>query len=38
LPWSQGQIEGQINTIKRSMDGRVNFDLLKQRMLDGVAA
>ncbi len=36
LPWSQGQTEGQINKLKllkRSMYGRANFDLLKQRML-----
>lgn len=36
LPRSQGQTEGQINklkSIKRSMYGRANFDLLKQRIL-----
>ena len=35
-PWSQGQVEGQINrlkTIKRQMYGRANFDLLRQRVL-----
>jgi transposase len=36
LQWSNGQLEGQINrlkTIKRSMYGRANFDLLRQRVL-----
>jgi len=36
LPWSNGQVEGQINrlkTIKRQMYGRANFDLLRQRVL-----
>ena len=36
LPWSQGQVEGQVNRlklIKRSGDGRANFDLLRQRVL-----
>ncbi len=36
LPWSQGQVEGQVNRlklIKRSMYGRANFDLLRQRVL-----
>lgn len=36
LPWSNGQVEGQINrlkTIKRMMYGRANFDLLKIRVL-----
>lgn len=35
-PWSQGQVEGQINRlklIKRQMYGRANFDLLRQRVL-----
>ena len=35
-PWSQGQVEGQINRlklIKRGMYGRANFDLLRQRVL-----
>jgi transposase len=36
LPWSQGQVEGQVNRlklIKRSGYGRANFDLLRQRVL-----
>ena len=36
LPWSQGQVEGQVNRlkfIKRSMDGRAGFDLLRTRVL-----
>ncbi len=36
LPYSNGQTEGQINRlklIKRSMYGRTNFDLLRQRVL-----
>ena len=36
LPWSNGQLEGQINRlkfIKRSMYGRAKFDLLRQRVL-----
>lgn len=36
LPYSNGQTEGQINKlklIKRSMYGRANFDLLRQRIL-----
>jgi transposase len=36
LPWSQGQVEGQINRlklIKRQMYGRASFDLLRQRVL-----
>jgi transposase len=35
-PWSNGQVEGQVNRlklIKRSMYGRANFDLLRQRVL-----
>jgi transposase len=35
-PWSSGQAEGQINRlklIKRTMYGRANFDLLRQRVL-----
>jgi transposase len=35
-PWSSGQVEGQVNRvkfIKRSMYGRANFDLLRQRVL-----
>ena len=40
-PWSQGQVEGQINRlkmIKRQMYGRANFDLLRQRVLHKKAA
>ncbi len=36
LPWSNGQTEGQVNKLKllkRSMYGRANFDLLRQRVL-----
>jgi transposase len=36
LPWSTGQVEGQINrlkTIKRQMYGRANLDLLGRRFL-----
>ena len=36
LPYSQGQIEGQINRlgmIKRSMYGRTKFDLLKNQII-----
>ncbi|MCA1636391.1 MAG: transposase [Acidobacteria bacterium] len=36
LPWSNGQVEGQVNRlkpIKRSMYGRANFDLLRLRVL-----
>ena len=36
LPYSNGPVEGQINRlklIKRSMYGRANFDLLRQRVL-----
>jgi transposase len=36
LPWSQGITEGKVNklkTIKRQMDGRAGFPLLRQRML-----
>lgn len=36
LVWSNGQVEGQVNRlklIKRSMYGRANFDLLRQRVL-----
>lgn len=35
-PWSQGQVEGQVNRlkcIKRQMYGRANFDLLRLRVL-----
>jgi transposase len=36
LPWSQGQVEGQVNRLKmlkRAMYGRANFDLLRLRVL-----
>jgi len=36
LPWSNGQVEGQINrlkTLKRQMYGRASFDLLNQRFV-----
>jgi transposase len=36
LPWSNGQVEGQVNrlkTIKRSMYGRSRFELLKRRFI-----
>ena len=36
LPWSQGQVEGQINRLKclkRQMYGRARFDLLRLRVL-----
>jgi transposase len=36
LPWSNGQVEGQVNrlkTLKRQMYGRANFDLLRLRFL-----
>jgi transposase len=36
LPYSQGQTEGQITrlkALKRAMDGRANFDLLRKRFL-----
>ena len=36
LPWSQGQVEGQINRLKclkRQMYGRARFDLLRLRLL-----
>jgi transposase len=36
LPYSQGQTAGQINrlkTLKRTMYGRANFDLLHKRFL-----
>ena len=35
-PWSNGQVEGQVNrlkTLKRQMYGRANFDLLRKRFL-----
>jgi transposase len=36
LEWSNGQVEGHVNRlklIKRTMYGRANFDLLRQRVL-----
>ncbi|MBV9612856.1 MAG: transposase [Acidobacteriaceae bacterium] len=36
LPWSQGQVEGQVNrlkTLKRQMYGRAGFPLLRSRVL-----
>lgn len=36
MVWSNGQTEGQVNRlklIKRTMYGRANFDLLRQRVL-----
>lgn len=36
LPWSNGQVEGQVNRlklVKRQMYGRANFDLLRLRVL-----
>jgi transposase len=38
LPWSNGQVEGQVNRlklIKRQMYGRAKFDLLRARVLFG---
>lgn len=35
-PWSNGQVEGQVNRLKmlkRQMYGRANFDLLRRRVL-----
>jgi transposase len=40
LPWSNGQVEGQVNRlklIKRQMFGRAKFDLLRQRVLNHAA-
>ena len=37
LPWSTGPVEGQISrlkTIKRMMNGRGSFDLLRHRVLE----
>lgn len=37
LPWSTGPVEGQISrvkTIKRMMNGRSGFDLLRHRVLE----
>lgn len=39
LPWSNGQVEGQVHRlklIKRQMYGRAKFDLLRQRVLYAV--
>jgi transposase len=33
LEWSNGQVEGQVKTLKRQMYGRAKFDLLRQRFL-----
>jgi transposase len=36
LPWSQGQVEGQVNRLKllkRQMYGRATFEVLRQRVL-----
>ncbi len=41
MPYSQGQTEGRVNKlklIKRSMYGRGNFDLLRQRVMYASAA
>jgi transposase len=40
LPWSNGQVEGQVNrlkTLKRQMYGRANFDLLEMLVQNGPA-
>lgn len=40
LPIRNGQVEGQVNRlklIKRSMYGRANFDLLRERVLSRAA-
>jgi transposase len=37
LPWSNGQVEGQVHRlkmIKRQMYGRAGFDLLRLRVLN----
>lgn len=39
LPWSNGQVEGQINRLKmlkRQMYGRAGMELLSRRLLMGV--
>ncbi len=39
LPWSSGQVEGQVNRlklVKRQMYGRAKLDLLRQRVLQRV--
>jgi transposase len=36
LPWSNGQVEGQVNRLKlinRTMYGRASFELLRRRVL-----
>ncbi|MGG6270950.1 hypothetical protein ACQ4M3_42090 [Leptolyngbya sp. AN03gr2] len=36
LPWSNGQVEGQVNRLKllkRQMYGRASFDLLNRRFI-----
>jgi transposase len=36
LPWSNGQVEGQVHRlklVKRQMYGRAKFDLLRARVL-----
>ena len=41
LPWSNGQVEGQIHRlklVKRQMYGRAKFNLLRRRVLPYVAA
>jgi len=41
LPWSQGQVEGQVNRLKllkRQMYGRATFDVLRQRVLSRSSA
>jgi transposase len=41
LPWSNGQVEGQIHRlklVKRQMYGRAKFNLLRRRVLPNVAA
>jgi len=40
LPWSNGQVEGQIHRlklVKRQMYGRASFDLLRRRVLPYVS-
>lgn len=36
LPWSNGQVEGQVNklkTLKRQMYGKASFNLLRKRLV-----
>ncbi|HZU14340.1 MAG TPA: hypothetical protein VFB58_15985 [Chloroflexota bacterium] len=33
MKWNNGQLEGQVNRIKRHMYGRANVELLRQRVL-----